>query len=871
MTSSIRESSNPIKLFLALFILLITVSLVQGQSLSDIQNVKVDNLTDAQIEQLIKRAESSGMSEQQLEAMARERGMPATEVAKLRIRINQIRNKGGIQSESTSPQTSQSRQWIQEGDFSDDIIEEEKPLTEEEEKIFGYQLFRNSKLTFSPNMNIPTPKNYILGSGDQLLVDIYGASQFTYDLNINSEGMVFIPNVGPINLSGLSVEAATSRLTNALGNIYSGLRGSSPNTFMQLRVGNIRSIQISMVGEVFAPGNYTLSSFASVFNALYAAGGIKQNGSFRNIRVYRNSKMVAEMDIYDFLVNGNQSANIRLEDSDVVLIPPVEKRVEISGPVRRPGLFEMKSDENLEDLIRFAGGFASSAYPGVATVYRTTDQEFKVENIDRQNFGSFEPKEGDKFIFGELLDRYENRVQISGALMRPGTFALEPGMGVKDLVNRAEGIRDDAFMNRAALYRTRPDFSLEIVSVNIGAILNGEEEDIVLQREDVLNIPSIYDLREEFYVIISGEVNKPGAFAFGENMKVADLVLRAGGFKESATSAQIEIARRVKDDVSGKLAEIFHIDIDRNLKITGDNADMVLTPFDHVIVRRSPGFQRERLVRVEGEVFFPGEYTIAHANERISDLLKRSGGLNQFAYPKGATLIRRNEFYSSPSENQIKSTNLTEVKQNLQRIQRDTTEAEKILLSRIDQKITQKGGDLSNKQGGLLIDDFRRETIESLIVEDSVDGKPVSIKTQEMIGIDLNAILSNPGGNNDLIIQEGDVLSIPKQLQTVRMRGEVLFPTTSRYRENAGFKSYISRAGGFTDRSRKKRSYVVYANGDVRRTKNFVFFKIYPTIEQGSEIIVPAKPDREPMPLQGWLAIATSLATLGLLVNNIIQ
>jgi len=870
MTSILRESLYAIKLVTALFFVVISVSLVQGQSLSDIQNVKVDNLSDAQIEQLIKRAESSGMSEQQLEAMARERGMPATEVAKLRTRINQIRNKGGMNGKSEGTQSAPTRQWIQYDPRDDeDDIPLEKTLTEEEKKIFGYSLFRNSKLTFTPNMNIPTPKNYILGSGDQLLIDIYGASQFTYDLNINSEGMVFIPNVGPINLSGLSVEAATNRLTNALGNIYSGLRGSSPNTFMQLRVGNIRSIQISMVGEVFAPGNYTLSSFASVFNALYAAGGIKKDGSFRNIRVYRNSKMVAEMDIYDFLVNGNQSSNIRLEDNDVVLVPPVEKRVEISGPVRRPGLFEMNRDENLDDLVRFAGGFASDAYPGVATVFRTTEKEFKVENIDRQNFQSFIPKEGDRFIFGELLDRYENRVQVSGALMRPGTFALEPGMGVRDLVNRAEGLRDDAFMNRAALYRTRPDFSLEIVSVNISAILNGEEDDIVLQREDVLNIPSIYDLREEYYVIISGEVNRPGAFAFGENMKVADLVLRAGGFKESATASQIEIARRVKDDVSGKLAEIFHIDIDKNLRISGDNADMVLTPFDHVIVRRSPGFQRERLVRVEGEVFFPGEYTIAHANERISDLLKRSGGLNQFAYPKGATLIRRNEFFKSPSDNQIKSANLTEVKQNLQRIKRDTTEAEKILLSRIDSKITERGGDLSDKSGGLLIDDFRRETIESLVNEDDEDE--IKIKTQEMIGINLSEIMANPGGTNDLIIQEGDVLSIPKQLQTVRMRGEVLFPTTSRYRENAGFKSYISRAGGFTDRSRKKRSYVVYANGDVRRTTNFVFFKIYPAIEPGSEIIVPAKPDREPMSIQGWLAIATSLTTLGLLVNNIVQ
>jgi len=865
MTSILRESLHVIKLFTALFFVVISVSLVQGQSLSDIQNVKVDNLSDAQLEQLIKRAESSGMSEQQLEAMARERGMPATEVAKLRTRINQIRSGGG-----SNAATFGGEDLGREGITEEVTVREEGPkLNEQQKKIFGYSLFRNSKLSFSPNLNVPTPMNYTLGAGDQVLIDVYGASQQRYDQTINNEGMIFIPNIGPINLAGLSVEAATSRLKSTFTNIYSGLAGSNPNTFLQVRVGNIRSIQVAIIGEVYGPGNYTLSSFSTVFNALYAAGGITENGSFRAIKVYRENRLFAALDIYDFLINADQSKNIRLQDNDVIMIPPVQKRVEVQGPLRRPGLFEIANDETLSDLIAFAGGFTSIAYPSRAIVYRTTEKELKVENIQDLQFENFIPKQGDNFIFGEILNRYENRMQISGALMRPGTFALEPGMGIRDLVNKAEGLREDAFINRATLYRTRPDFSLEIVAIDIGAVVRGEEDDIILQREDVLNIPSIYDLREEYYVIISGEVNRPGAFAFGENMRVADLVLRAGGFKESATASQIEIARRVKDDVSGKLAEIFHIDIDKNLKISGDNADMVLTPFDHVIVRRSLGFQRERLVRVEGEVFFPGEYSIAHANERISDLLKRSGGLNQFAYPKGATLIRRNEFFDGPSENVIKSKNLSEVKLNALSDRKDNTEAEKILLSRIDQKIIERGGDLSDKSGGLLIDDFRKETIESLVNEEGEET--IRIKTKEMIGINLSEIMANPGGANDLIIQEGDVLSIPKQLQTVRMRGEVLFPTTSRYRENAGFKSYISRAGGFTDRSRKKRSYVVYANGDVRRTTNFVFFKIYPVIEPGSEIIVPAKPDREPMSIQGWLAIATSLATFGLLVNNFVQ
>lgn len=865
-----QTSRRLVKGLLVAFVFLLSAVAVFSQSLTDIQNIKVDNLSDAQIEQLLKRAEASGMTEMQLEMMARERGLPASEIAKLRTRINKIRSGGGSSNATTQPSTSGESQLRGLNFDLEEDVQKEVPMTEEEKRIFGFSVFRNTQLSFTPNLNIPTPKNYVLGAGDQLMIDIYGASQFLYDVTVNSDGLIFIPNVGPINISGLTVDAATNRISNALSNIYSGLRGSNPNTFMSLRVGNIRSIQVSMVGEVFAPGNYTLSSFATVFNALYAAGGITADGSFREIRVYRNSKLVAEVDVYQFLVNGDQKSNIRLEEGDVILIPPVQTRVEIAGPLRRPGLFEVKSKETLEDLIKFAGGFTSNAYPNIGTVMRTTEKELKVENIEKSGFASFNPKDGDSFIFGELLDRYENRVQVSGALIRPGVFALEPGMGINDLIKRAEGLREDAFMNRATLYRTRPDFSLEIVTVDIGAVVRGEAPDIALQREDVLNIPSIYDLREEFYVLISGEVNRPGAFAFGENMKVADLVLRAGGFKESATPSQIEIARRVKDDVSGKLAEIFHIDISKDLKITGENADMILKPFDHVIIRRSPGFQRERLVRVEGEVFYPGEYAISNANERISDLLKRAGGLNQFAYPKGASLIRRNEFFKAPSDNQIKSQNLMQVKQNSLRRTGRNTEAEKYLLERIDGKIAERGGDLSNKQGGLLIDDFRREAIEEL-VGDTLNVEEISEKTLEMIGIDLEEIVRNPGGVHDLFIQEGDVLSIPKLLQTVRMRGEVLFPTSARFDEGLGFKGYISRSGGFTENARKKRSFVVYANGDVRKTSNFLFFKVYPKIEPGSEIIVPKKPEKDSIPLQAWIAIATSVATLALVVNNIIQ
>jgi protein involved in polysaccharide export with SLBB domain len=413
---------------------------VVAQSISDIGSIKVDNLSDAQVEQLVKRAESSGMNEQQLISIARERGMPAIEISKLQSRIKQIRNKGIDAGNFGGEDVGR------EGITEEVVVQEEgRNLNEQQRKIFGYSVFKNNKMTFAPNMNMPTPMNYTLGTGDQLLIDIYGASQQRYDLRINSEGLIFIPNIGPINVSGLTVEAATSRLKSTLTNIYSGLAGTNPNTFMQVRVGNIRSIQVALVGEVYAPGNYTLSSFSTVFNALYAAGGITENGSFRSIKVYRNSKLIADVDIYNFLVNADQSTNIRLQDNDVVMISPVEKRVEVQGPVRRPGLFEISKEETLTDLINFAGGFTSMAYPSRAIVYRTTDKELKVENLDQNQFDSFFPRQGDNFIFGEILSRYENRVQITGALMRPGTFALSEGMGIKDLINRSEGMREDAF------------------------------------------------------------------------------------------------------------------------------------------------------------------------------------------------------------------------------------------------------------------------------------------------------------------------------------------------------------------------------------------------------------------------------------------
>jgi protein involved in polysaccharide export with SLBB domain len=850
------------KLFLFFLSLTICSSNLLAQSLSDIGKVNVDMLSDQQLQEMLQRATLQGLNASQVVTMARERGMAAGEVAKLQQRLTKL-NQGGIQN---TPVPSFNERVVL-GTQTEAIQVSPANLTPYQQKIFGFSLFFNKDLNFNPSLSIPTPQSYVLGAGDQLLIDVYGASQQSYDLKVSPEGKILIPNVGFIEVGGATVGAATSRIKTSLGQIYSGL--NSGISFLEVRLGNIRTVSVALVGDINQPGNYTLPAFASPFNALFAAGGPNENGSFRHIQVYRNNKLLIEIDIYDFLIKGTHNSSITLNDNDVLIVPPARIRVELTGPIRREGFFELKPTESLGDLIRFAGGFRPEAYQGRITLSRKTGSEMRIEEISESNFSSFIPRDGDSYQIEGILNRYENRVQVTGALMRPGTFGLLEGMKINDLIKKAEGLREDAFLNRATLYRTKPDFSLEIVAVNIGAIVRGEEQDIVLQREDVLNIPSIYDLQEEYYVKISGEINNPGAFAFGANMRVSDLVLKAGGFTEAAMATQIEVVRRVRDDVSGKLAEIIQVSIDKDLKMTAAGSDLQLKPFDHVLIRRSPGYQREKLVRVEGEVYYPGEYALANANERISDLLKRSGGINQFAYVKGATLIRRNEFFASPSENAITVGNLAGVKANATQDEKNNTESEKILLSRIDSKISQKAISKDEATQTVKADEFKKETIENVALKEGL-GTEAAVRSEEMVGIDLGEILMNPGGKNDLILQEGDVLSIPKELQTVRMRGELLFPTTTRFEEGAPFRKYISRAGGFTDRSRKVKSYVVYANGNVARTSRLLFFYFYPSIQPGAEIVVPTKPEREGVTAQGWIGIGTSLATLGLLINQLI-
>ncbi|WP_103923140.1 SLBB domain-containing protein [Algoriphagus boritolerans] len=844
-----------------------------AQNLSDLRNLEVDKLSDAQIEQLIKRAEGSGMTTAQLEAMAREQGLSPIEANKLRQRILQLQDTVNPQSGISGSQQGRGAGDQTQNDLFDSLRRSDPyyDLTPYQKKIFGFKLFHNRELDFNPSLNIPTPQGYIVGSGDQLLIDVYGASQQSFDVNVSPEGMILIPNVGPVQVGGASIEAVSARLRSSLGRIYSGLLGSNPNTFLQVRLGNIRSIKVSMVGELSRPGTYTLPSFASVFNGLFAAGGPNENGSFRNIQVYRDSRLVASVDIYEFVSKGNSQSNITLQDNDVVIVPPLQARVEIIGPVRREGFFEVKPEETLSDLYVYTGGFTSQAYRDRLTVRRIENNERKVIDVQQADFDSFNPKDGDEILVGESLDRFVNRVQVSGAVNRPGEYALENGSSVKSLIEKSQGLKPEAFRTRATLYRTSEDLTLAATTLDLQGILDGSEEDVQLKNEDLLFIPSRYDIQEETYVKISGEVNIPGTFPYAASMTVGDLILQAGGLLQSASNSSIEIARRVRDARTGRLAELYTLTIDPDLKLSEQESNQPLMPFDHVFIRKSPGFEREQLIKVEGEVNYPGEFAIASANERISDVIKRAGGLNQFAYPKGASLVRRTIYFEELSPEELKEKNLRDIREKVDPEKRaQLNQAELLLFERLDGKVNAIEERKLIEEQKKILENLSESSDFDSVFTDTVFNK-VRFKKQDVIGINLEEILRNPGTGEDLILREGDILRIPKELQTIRMVGEVLMPTTTRFVRNNNLKNYISQAGGFTEDARRSKSYVIYANGDARSTRSFLGINFYPKIEPGAEIVVPKKPQRERITPATWIGIASSLATLGILIERLIQ
>ena len=796
--------------------------LAQQQDLSgtDLSKIKVEELTDKQVQQFIQRADDSGMTMQQLETVALSRGMPPAEIAKLRSRIREIQNSTNVEENKSISRvrdeinTSQTEKF----DIFNSLQSEtaDSLLTDEEKKrkrIFGYELFNTESLTFAPVMNLPTPKNYVIGPGDELIIDVWGASQNNYRLTVSPEGNIFIDNLGPVYVNGMTIEQASEKIISRLGSIYSGLRGNYPNTWANVSIGNVRSIQVTIVGEARLPGTYTLSSLSTVFNALYMSGGPSLNGSFRNVQLIRDNEIYKTIDIYDFLTRGEIANNVRLQDQDIIRIISYVARVDISGEVKRPAIFEITESEPFSEVINYAGGFTDMAYSHRLRVYRKTSRERRIIDVENQAFSDLLLQDGDSIPVGKILPRFENRVSVEGAVFREGDYQLTEGMLVSDLLTKAEGLRGDAYLDRATLYRTNPDYTIEAVPVSLAP---DEFTDVQLQKDDLLKVSSIFELREEYIFEISGAVQNPGKYPYIEGATVEGFILMAGGLKESASAAQIEVSRRVKindGSNSNALSEIYTFGIEDDLSLEMDAQRFVLQPFDRVFIRKSPNYEPQQEVVIQGEVMYPGNYAIKSNNERLTDLIERAGGFTSEAYVPGARLIRR-----------------------------------------------------------MTMDEQRKRTLENISrqLDDTLNTAIEENKT-EPIGISLQEILENPNSPNNLLLQKGDRLIIPKELQTVTLSGALLYPNTTRYTQTKGLRSYIASAGGFAENARKSKTFVIYPNGTVDRTHNLWFINKYPKIEPGTEIVVPVKPEKEGLTTQQAISITTALSSLALVVVTLVN
>jgi protein involved in polysaccharide export with SLBB domain len=830
-----------------------------AQEMNDADKIKVDQLSDDQVQDLLDRAYEAGLTKAEFLKALEIQGMPPSEVAKMRARINEEKDTG----RNTKLSKRDAREQVDGDEIALELFQfsDATSLKPDGNEIFGSSLFyqRNRRLSFEPSLNQATPKSYILGPGDLIYVDIYGQSEQYYEATVNPDGFVLLDNIGPVSVSGKSIEEATGILKNRVGRYYSGLLGSNPNTFLQVTLGNVGSIKVNILGEVRLPGTFTLSAFSTVFNALYAAGGPNENGSMRKIKLVRNNVQIAEIDVYDLLINGTAKLDLKLQDQDVILVPPYLAHVKVTGEVKRPMVFEIAEEDNFAELLRYAGGFTDQAFKDRVAISRITGNQRSVSDVYQNQFDMFLLKGGDEINVQRILDRYSNRVQIKGAVYREGTFALTEGLMLSQLVKNAEGLRGDAYTTQASILRTKEDLSTEMIQVNLRGILEGTAADIPLRREDVIRIASIYDINNEEYVQILGEVKRPGTYPYSAEMKVEDLIVMAGGFQESANSQDIEIARRLEDTDLGTLADIIPTQVNQDLAYNPNSPALV--PFDQVIVRKRASFTMQRLTAVEGQVNSPGIFAIQSSGERISDLVKRAGGLNQFAYAKGATLIRRTEFFNTESEQIRRQRNLEGLQMKLAE-DPSNSEAQAELLQRLLNDSPKAVSPVDNQ-----LAQTKKESLDQIASE--TPGFAVKLKETEAVAINLEAILSNPGSEDDLLLEEGDILSVPKLFQTVRMRGDVVYPTTLRHESGRSLKHYINGAGGFERRANKKQTYVVYANGAVKRTKGFMGIRNYPPVEPGAEVIVPTKGPKVPLRLGEFVGITTGLATLGLVISQI--
>lgn len=770
-------------------------------------------MTDAQVIQYVKDGLSQGKSQQQLMMELSAKGV-TTEQA---LRLKQMYENGEISTESTQTKTVTDTSRMRESTEANKAEEAPKqesapaeapakvnPLSE---MVYGRNIFTNDKLSFEPDLNMATPQNYRLGPGDEIIIDIWGASEDIIRKEISPDGSINVPGLGVISLNGMNIADAKEYLKSELSKIY-----ADEGNQIQVTLGKTRSIKINVMGEVMVPGTYTLSAFASVFHALYSAGGVTDLGSLRNIKVARNGKTVAEVDVYEYIMQGKTSDDINLQEGDVVIVPTYDAIVKVEGKVKRPMKYEMKENETVSTLLKYAGFFAPNAYKNSVRVVRQEGREYSIATVERDNFGAFKLMDGDVVSADSIINRFSNKLEIKGAVYRPGIYEYCESINtVKKLLQQADGLLGDAFTNRAVLYRQRENLTSEVLPVDVKGILDGTAEDVELRKNDILFVPSIYDIKNIGNVYISGEVVKPGTYPYADNMTLEDIVITAGGLKDAASLVRVDISRRMKDNKGTHAIDTVGQNFSFGLKdgfIVDGEPGFVLEPFDQVFVRRSPGYSEQKNVTVNGEVLYSGEYSLNYKNERLSSLISRAGGLTVFGYARGA-------------------------------------------------KLTRVANDHEIKRMQNVIEMMRRELGESL-----ANSLMLELDSVFTVGIDLEEALKNPGGSADIVLREGDVISVPEMTSTVKINGAVMMPNTVTYQKGKKVSYYLDQAGGYSQNAKKTKKFIIYMNGEVTKVKSRS-----KKVEPGCEIVVPNKVKQNR--IGEVIGYATSFASLATMIASL--
>ena len=804
-------------------------------------------MTDAQVINYIKSQAAAGKSQDQIGQELLAKGVTPDQIKRIKAQYDKSGAGGSATSKGSTSKNSRMRSSSQkaskkgknnipmlatdndlmtdEFEFEDEVsgaditagLFDLEPIVDDKNKIYGHDIFDSRFLSFEPNENMATPQNYRLGPGDEVIIDIWGASEDNLREEISPDGKIVISQLGPVYLNGMTVAEANKHVKNIFSRKYAGV-GS--DTDINLTLGNIRSIQVDVMGEVTTPGSFRISPFSNVFHALYNAGGINDIGSLRNIQVMRNGKVVANVDFYDYIFKGKDTGNIRLQEGDVVIVPPYKQLVSVEGNVKRPMKYELKPNENMAKLIEYAGGFAGNAYSDVVRVQRMNGSEKTVFTVEKNQYPSYLLSDGDLITIGEVTDRFSNKVELKGAVNRPGTYAISDNLRtVKELIQTADGLAEDAYLAKALIYRERPDRSLEIMSVNIGDLMNGTAADIRLNRNDIIEIANINRITERGPLSIYGYVTAPGEYQYAAGTTVEDLILQAGGLKEGASTARVEVARRIVDPnataATSQIAQTYSFAI-------GDDADpryrnFTLKPYDVVHIRKSPTYQKQEFMRVDGQVLFPGQYTLQSRNERVSEVINRAGGLIDGAYAKGAYLKRR-------MSDEQKAQQIEALKNATKNVQKEIKDAQ---LLAIQQK------------------------------QDSIQLEKLENEDFYNVGIDLEQALANPGSTYDFVLKDGDQLIVPEQQSTVQISGEVLFPNTVTYVPGKNLKYYVEQAGGYGEEAIKSKAFVIYMNGSVAKGKGST------KIEPGCHIVVPTKSGKK----FDWTPIFQITSTLGSLAT----